>query len=178
MNLSTFNLPAGCTQRDTEPPESTEYETVRRCISCRVRLMDGETDLCSQCEEIETKETNKPMKITEIVVNAGRTFNHPYEQYSNLKPGVTLKATIDDGEDVAAAVRELQQKAEGWIEDHKQGLLRSIEELQRLTERQAEVRGLEESLRRAQERLDAIRSLHPELKALPEQSQDRPFEPQ
>ena len=38
------------------------------------------------------------MKITEIVVSAGRTFNHPYENFSNLRPQVTLKATPDEGE--------------------------------------------------------------------------------
>jgi hypothetical protein len=106
------------------------------------------------------------MKITEIIVNAGRTFNHPYEQYSNLKPGVTLKATVEDGEDPAAVVRELQHRAEGWIEDHKHGLLKSIEELYQLTQRQQEVRGLQAELRRAQDRLDRIRSENPEVALL------------
>jgi hypothetical protein len=51
------------------------------------------------------------MKVTEIIVSAGRTFNHPYEDYSNLKPQVTLKATVDDGENFEDAVKELQRKA-------------------------------------------------------------------
>ena len=39
------------------------------------------------------------MKITNIVVRAGRTFNHPHESYSNLKPEVELTATLDEGDD-------------------------------------------------------------------------------
>ena len=103
------------------------------------------------------------MKIQEIVVTAGRTFNHPHEQYSNLRPEVTMRATLDEGEDVSAATKELQARAEGLVEDHKNGLLRSIEELYQLTERQTEVRGLQKELLRAQDRLSEIRKTHPEL---------------
>jgi hypothetical protein len=35
------------------------------------------------------------MKINSITVTAGRTFNHPHEQYSNLRPEVTMTATRD-----------------------------------------------------------------------------------
>lgn len=103
------------------------------------------------------------MIINRIVVTAGRTFNHPHEQFSNLRPTVQLDATLTDGEDAGKAARELQQKAEGLVEDHKQGLLRSIEELYQLSERQAEVRGLERELRRAQDRLEEIRKQNPTL---------------
>lgn len=104
------------------------------------------------------------MKINTITVTAGRTFNHPHEQYSNLRPEVTMTATLDDGEDPHVAARDLQQRAEGLVEDHKQSLLKSIEELYQLTERQAEVRGLENSLRLAQNRLAEIRKEHPQLR--------------
>ena len=110
--------------------------------------------------------TNQPkenMKINTITVTAGRTFNHPHEQYSNLRPEVTMTATLDEGEDPSTAAKELQQRAEGLVEDHKQGLLRSIEELYQLTERQAEVRGLEQELKRAQSRLETISTEHPQL---------------
>ena len=30
------------------------------------------------------------MKINTITVTAGRTFNHPHEDYSNLRPSVTM----------------------------------------------------------------------------------------
>lgn len=108
------------------------------------------------------------MKVTEIVVTAGRTFNHPHEQYSNLKPSVVLKASLDEGEDPATAARELQAKAEGLVEDHKRSLLKSIEELYQLTERQSEMRGLQKQLQQAQSRIEEIRNENPELKLLPE----------
>lgn len=103
------------------------------------------------------------MKINTITVTAGRTFNHPHEQYSNLRPEVSMTATLDDGEDAAKATRELQAKAEQIVEDHKRGLLTSIEELYQLTERQAEMRGLQQELERAQKRLESIRSENPTL---------------
>jgi hypothetical protein len=103
------------------------------------------------------------MKITEITITAARTFNHPHEQYSNLRPEVTLKASVDEGEDAAAAVKLLQNQAEGIVEDHKQAMLRSLHELHDLTERQAEVRGLQKELECAQSRLKEIRSEHPQL---------------
>src|ERR1700741_1874386 len=103
------------------------------------------------------------MKITHIVVRAGRTFNHPHESYSNLKPEVELSAELADGDDAIACTRQLQQQAEGAVEDHKQGLLKSINELYRLGQRQAEVRGLQQQLAQTQERLNQIRSENPEL---------------
>lgn len=103
------------------------------------------------------------MQISRIVVVAGRTFNHPHEQYSNLRPSVTMEATLAPDEDPAKATRELQSKAEGLVEDHKQQLLKSLEELYQLTERQSEMRGLQRELERAQGRLNALRTEHPEL---------------
>lgn len=108
------------------------------------------------------------MKVTEIVVSAGRVFSHPFESYSNLKPQITLKAALDPGEDPATAVKALQAQAEGLVEDHKRNLLSSIRELHRLTERQSEVAALERSLQSAQERLDAIRREQADGLALPE----------
>jgi hypothetical protein len=103
------------------------------------------------------------MKIQTIKVTAGRTFNHPHEQYSNLRPEVVMTATLDEGEDSTVAVRDLQQRAEGLVEDHKRSLLHSIEELYQLTERQAEMRGLQSELKRASNRLAEIRKEHPQL---------------
>lgn len=106
------------------------------------------------------------MKITNVTVTAGRTFNHPHEEYSNLRPEVTLHATLDDEEDRPSCIERLQNMAEGLVEDHKQKLLRGLEELYQLSQRQAEARGLQRELERAQARLDEIRKAHPELKLL------------
>lgn len=103
------------------------------------------------------------MKINTISVTAGRTFNHPHEDYSNLRPSVTMTATLEDGEDATKSARELQARAEQLVEDHKQGLLRSIEELYQLSTRQAEMRGLQKQLEIAQQRLDEIRKENPTL---------------
>jgi hypothetical protein len=103
------------------------------------------------------------MQITEIIVNAGRTFNHPYEQYSNLRPSITLKATLAEGEDAGAATKELQAKAEELVEDHKRNLLAQLEELYNLTQRQQEVASLEAGLLKAQRRIDEIRKETPQL---------------
>lgn len=103
------------------------------------------------------------MNITQISVTAARTFNHPHEQYSNLRPEVVLTATLAPGENVGAATKKLQAQAEGMVEDHKQGMLKSIEELYQLSQHQAEVRGLQQQLERAQQRLSEIRAENPGL---------------
>lgn len=103
------------------------------------------------------------MKINTITVTAGRTFNHPHEQYSNLRPEVVMTATLSDTENPAEAIKHLQAKAEQLVEDHKQGLLQSIEELYQLSTKQAEMRGLQKELVRAQNRLEEIRKEHPQL---------------
>jgi hypothetical protein len=111
------------------------------------------------------------MTINEITVTAARTFNHPHEQYSNLRPEVVLRAKLAPGEDAGMATKQLQAVAEGLVEDHKHGMLRSIEELHQLSERQAEVRGLQQQLERTQKRLTEIRAENPSLAALPEGGQ-------
>lgn len=98
------------------------------------------------------------MKVTEIVVSAGRTFNHPYESYSNLKPGLTLKATLEDGEDATEAIKTLQAKAESLVEDHKRHLLNSLEEIHDLQNKQREAADLERTIQRAQSSLDRLRA--------------------
>jgi small-conductance mechanosensitive channel len=103
------------------------------------------------------------MQITEIVVSAGRTFNHPFEQFSNLRPNVTLKATLSPEDDPAKAMNELQAMAEKSVEDHKQALLHSIEELHYLTEAQRNMTSLAEQITRSQRQLEEIRKAHPQL---------------
>ncbi|MGV1047696.1 MAG: hypothetical protein ACOYD4_04105 [Solirubrobacterales bacterium] len=98
------------------------------------------------------------MTITIITVTAGRTFNHPHESYSNLRPEVTMTATLAPGEHAEGATRRLQATAEQLVEDHKRAMLQSIQELHQMSEQQAELRGLQEQLERTQARLEAIRS--------------------
>ena len=65
------------------------------------------------------------MKITEISVHAGRTFNDPHEQFSNFRPGITIRAELRDDEDAAAMIAELRRRAEDEVEEAKRSLLAS-----------------------------------------------------
>jgi TolA-binding protein len=103
------------------------------------------------------------VQITEVVVSAGRTFNHPYEAYSNFRPEVTIKGVLHEGEDPEQAVRGLQAKAEELVEDHKNTLLQQLSEIQRLRQTEAEISELEGRVASAQQRLTQIRGRHPQL---------------
>jgi hypothetical protein len=55
------------------------------------------------------------MEITEITVSYGLTQSLP--EYSNVKPLVTLKAVIGEGEDVADVRRQLFEQARLYVEE-------------------------------------------------------------
>ncbi len=92
------------------------------------------------------------MTIDRITVSAERCFNHPYENYSNLRPALEMSASLADGEDPDQALRALQAKAETMIEQHKRTLLDQIEKLQRSTQIVEELRQMESGIKKAQER--------------------------
>ena len=73
-----------------------------------------------------------------------------------------MTASLEEGESASDATKALQALAEGLVEDHKQGLLRSIEELYQLSTRQSEVIGLQRQLKAAQDRIDVIRTEWPD----------------
>lgn len=106
------------------------------------------------------------MQIKQVTVSAGRTFNHPYESYSNFRHHVELIADVLDGESPEESTKALQAKAESMVEDHKQNLLRSVRELREMTEMQSEISSLETSLKRGQERLEELRKAHPSTQPL------------
>jgi hypothetical protein len=62
------------------------------------------------------------MKLTQITVHAGRTFNHPYESFSNLRNGITLVVSID-GEDEQESVRRAQIQVNMWADQDKKRML-------------------------------------------------------
>lgn len=98
------------------------------------------------------------MKITEVKVSAGRTFNHPFESYSNLRCDVHLQAVLEDGEDPKAATQSLQAQAEESAETHKQSLLSNLQKLQEITEQNREITELERRMDEAGLRLKALRN--------------------
>ena len=97
------------------------------------------------------------MKITEITVSAGRVISHPIENYSNLRPQISLKAVLDDGEDAVEATRQLQAKAEGLVEDHATQLTKHIRDMYYLGEKEKERARLEENIIASQKRLEGLR---------------------
>lgn len=97
------------------------------------------------------------MKVQEITVSAGRTFNHPYENYSNLKPHVSMTAVLDAGDDPIECAKELQAKAESLMEDHKRIMLKQLEDLEQMSRRQQQASRLEGTIRSAQQELDRLR---------------------
>lgn len=110
------------------------------------------------------------MYITEIVVSAGRTFNHPHESYSNLRPEVTLKAIIGADENADAAAKLLQAKAERLVEDHKNALLKSLEEIEQMSQAERTIASLESQLTDLNSRLDRARKYMAEHKGITDQS--------
>lgn len=97
------------------------------------------------------------MKITNIVVSAGRTFNHPYESFSNLRPHVQLRAELADGDDAETCIKQLQAQAESLVEDHKQNMLRSLEILRETELRERAIVKLESLIKTSQEQLQRYR---------------------
>ncbi len=67
-------------------------------------------------------------RVFEINVQAGRTFNNPYESYSNLRPGLTVRAEIHEGEDWEAVARELQVRAEVLMDERKRQMLAELDQ--------------------------------------------------
>ena len=103
------------------------------------------------------------MIITEIIVSAGRTFNHPHEDYSNLKPHVTLKATLAPEDDPIAVTKMLQQQAEQLVEDQKANMLKALEDIYQIGEAKTRMMGLARQLKNAQEEIDNLRKQWPGL---------------
>src|SRR3990167_10406802 len=97
------------------------------------------------------------MKVTQITVDAGRTFNHPYEQYSNLRPSVTITASIDETDNPDECAKALQARAEELVENHKQHLLGSLERLHELSIIDRETASLEANITAGQRRLTHLR---------------------
>lgn len=91
------------------------------------------------------------MKITNIDVSAGRTFNHPYESYSNFRFDLSLRAELGPDDDPGEVLRVLQAQAESAAEQHKRTLLKDVEHLHEAQRLDEELRSMEQRLRTAQQ---------------------------
>lgn len=67
------------------------------------------------------------MKIRSIHATAGRTFNHPYEQFANFRFELSFTADLDDGEESSQALALLKARAEVEADAHKAAILADIE---------------------------------------------------
>lgn len=111
------------------------------------------------------------MQVTEISVSAARTINHPVESYANLKPMVSLKAVLDESDDVSQCVKDLQAKAEELVEDHASQFKTHIRDMYYLDQKQKKLISLEASLHKTQKELESVRAEMP-LMSLPSAETD------
>lgn len=109
------------------------------------------------------------MKVMEITVNAGRTLPHPTESYANLRPSITLRATLEDGDDHLECIRRLQVQAEQLVEDHAAALVASIAERELAERELAEIGRLTQSIENAQDSLATMRERRAERQATAQQ---------
>ena len=77
------------------------------------------------------------MGVIEIEATASRGFNHPYEQFSNYRRSVTIRASLGADENPQEAVAELQSQAHNLVEKDKAELLMRLTDTQREKERLA-----------------------------------------
>lgn len=103
------------------------------------------------------------MKIEKVSVHADRKFNHPHESYSNLSSGVSLVASLDEGEDADEVVKKLQAQAEAAAEEHKQLVLNEIERLNDMTQAEQRFYDLQRGLLRAQSEMEALKKQYPQF---------------
>jgi hypothetical protein len=113
------------------------------------------------------------MTITTISVSAGRTFNDPFESYSNYKPYLTLQASLDRDDNPTDAVKNLQAQAERLMDEHKRQMLSDLRALEATSQIRQEVSDLEAKIQRFQERLTQLKASAGVLPA--ETSEDIPW---
>ena len=97
------------------------------------------------------------MTIEEITIHAGRTFNHPYEQFSNLRADVTVRATMGDNDNPDEVIRTLQAKCEKSVEDHKGVMLSALEKLSKMRMRDRRITDLNRLISDNTEELKCLR---------------------
>jgi hypothetical protein len=56
------------------------------------------------------------MRITEVVVSSDRVIPHPHESYAN--PAISLKAALEEGDDLTSVVETLRDRCESYLNEH------------------------------------------------------------
>ncbi len=105
------------------------------------------------------------MNVTEITVHASRTLPHPVEQFANIRPSVTLKADLSDGDDTAECVKQLQRNAELLVEEHAVLLRSSLQERDVMEREANEITSLSDNIHRQTQRLEELKERRDERQA-------------
>ncbi len=98
------------------------------------------------------------MKIDSISVRASRTLPHPKYAYANYKADIELHASLEEGDDPAKSVQQLQQQAESMVEQHCAELRGSIDNFHRVVEARQQIPRLESESRTCKRSFDAKKS--------------------
>lgn len=97
------------------------------------------------------------MKIKTIEVSAGRTFNHPYESFANLRFDLKFQAELSEGEEAMDCLKDLQTVAEKAAEEHKANLINDIHALEEMARSQRQMSDLEQRIKQAQDNLETLK---------------------
>jgi hypothetical protein len=94
------------------------------------------------------------MKIVRITAHAGCTFNHPHEQYSNFRPGITLEAEVEKRDDLEVVVKELQAATQELLDAEKARILADCGRVHKVRLLKAEMAAFIEQANSAQADID------------------------
>ena len=106
------------------------------------------------------------MKVTQITVSSSTGFNHPYEQFANFKPHVSLTADIEETDNVQHRTRELQAVAEKLVQDQKKLILDQLEwsrKLERIADEIDSINDRRDRSEGEQERLSELQRLKADI---------------
>jgi hypothetical protein len=112
------------------------------------------------------------MKVTNVTVWAGRTFNHPYENYSNFKPSISISADIAADGDYEKALEQLQTEAEQMMERHKERMLSDLERLRKIEFNTSRAERLHETIKQAEKELAVLKKDDVDALPAPEEEDD------
>ena len=79
------------------------------------------------------------MVILEMTIHEGRTYNHPFESYSNFKQGVEIKASLSENENPEREGKLLQERASLLMDEIKNKTLQSLVKLNSLEEAKRQI---------------------------------------
>jgi len=79
------------------------------------------------------------MVILEMTIHEGRTYNHPFEAYSNFKQGVSVKASLSENENPEREGKLLQERASLLMDEIKNKTLQSLVKLNSLEEAKRQI---------------------------------------